>query len=218
MKSHSIVTAAALATVVLALSGCAASGPVAVSSHAASPSATSTPTATPTPQAALGSRANPFPVGTEGKYDPASVWTFTGQATNPDATAEVIAGNQFNQSPPAGQTYVKTKFTIALANMPEVANGADPGGSFRIAYVGNDGNTYQDQGCTPAAPEMNYGSLGTMYGDATATGVVCVIAPAAAIPGAPGASTRRSSRRSRSSPVHQHREALCLARTTHRRR
>lgn len=183
MKTHSLVTAAALTTVTLAFSGCAVDGPVAVSSRAASPSATPTPTPTPAPQAALGSRANPFPVGTPGKYDPASVWTFTGQATNPDATAEVIAGNQFNQSPPAGQTYVKTKFTISLANTPEVANGADPGSSFRIAYVGNDGNTYQDQGCTPASPEVNYGSLGTMYGGATATGVVCVIVPVTAIPG-----------------------------------
>jgi hypothetical protein len=183
MKSHSILTASALTAVLLGLTGCAASGPIAISSHSATASATSTPTPTPTPEAARGTRANPFPVGTQGQYDPASVWAFSGQATNPDATAEVIAGNQFNQQPSAGTTYVKTKFAIALANTPEVANGADPGASFRIAYVGNDGNTYQDMGCTPAAPEMNYGSLGTMYGGATATGVVCVIAPVAAIPG-----------------------------------
>jgi hypothetical protein len=111
------------------------------------------------------------------------VWTFTGTSTNPDATAEVIAGNEFNQAPPAGQTYVKTKFTIALANTPEVANGADPAASFRIAYVGSDGNTYQDKGCTPAAPDVDWATIGTMYGGATATGVICVIAPMSAIPG-----------------------------------
>lgn len=183
MKFHSILTAAAVTAVLVGVTGCSAGGPVAVASHSASPSSSTTPTVTPTPTAALGTRANPFPVGTSGQYDPTSVWTFTGSPTNPDATAEIMAGNEFNAQPPAGQTYVKTKFTIALANTPEVANGADPAASFHIAYVGSDGNTYQDNGCTVPAPDQDYMNIGTMYGGATSTGVVCAIVPTTAIAG-----------------------------------
>jgi hypothetical protein len=94
-----------------------------------------------------------------------------------------MAGNEFNEQPTAGTTYVTTKFTIALANTPEVANGADPAGSFRIAYVGSDGNTYEDKQCAVPAPDMRYQSLGTMYGGATTTGTVCSIVPTGAIAG-----------------------------------
>lgn len=182
MKSHSVVVTAVLTAVLIGASGCsAASGPVAAKPRASSTSPSPTPT--PTPTAALGTRSNPFPVGTAGQYDPTSVWTFTGSPTNPDATAEIMAGNEFNEQPTAGTTYVTTKFTIALANTPEVANGADPAGSFRIAYVGTDGNTYEDKQCAVPAPDMRYQSLGTMYGGATAVGSVCAIVPVGAITG-----------------------------------
>ena len=94
-----------------------------------------------------------------------------------------MAGNEFNEQPTAGMTYVTTKFTIVLANNPETAGGADPAGSFRIAYVGTDGNTYEDKQCAVPAPDMRYQSLGTMYGGATAVGSVCAIVPVGAIAG-----------------------------------
>lgn len=179
MKAR-ILTSASVLCVAIILAGCSTTGPAKSSSHAASPPSSSKPA--PTPTAALGTRPNPFPVGTSGKYDSASSWSFVGQDTDPDATATLMAANQFNEQPVAGQAYVFTKFTISLA-ADVAASGGDPYASFAIAYVGNDGNSYEDKQCDVPAPDMRYQSLGTMYGGASTVGTVCAIVPSGAIAG-----------------------------------
>jgi len=178
---HPNRTVVALLGLTIVLSGCTAAEP---ESPAARPShSTSTQAHSPTPAAAAGTRVNPYAVGTMGRYDPESVWSFTGQSTDPNATAAIMAANEFNEQPAAGQVYVSTKSTISLADSAAASAGADPYASFTIAYVGNDGNTYEDKQCAVPAPDTRYQSLGTMYGGATAVGSVCAIVPSGAVAG-----------------------------------
>lgn len=162
----------------LGLSGCTG-GPVAVKSSSGTKATT-----TPTPAAQQGTRENPFPVGTAGKYDATSAWTFTFGSTVPDAWAQVSAANQFNEGPPAGSSDVLSSVTMVLVKNSSTVNGADPSSSFEIDYVTKSGNSFSssenDCGVLPA-PEVS--EIGTMFGGASATAEICSQVPTADVPG-----------------------------------
>lgn len=138
-----------------------------------------TPTAAP---AELGTRSNPFPTGKPGKYDSTSVWTFTWQSTKADGFADLKAADEYATPPASGQTIVLGTMSVqADAGMP--ADGADPVGSWTVSYVGNDGNTYTDDGKCGILPGKAVYAIGRMYPNATQTGTTCAVVPTSAIAG-----------------------------------
>lgn len=169
-----------LGTVILALalSGCS-SGPVEVAKPSDTPKPT--PTATADPQ---GTRANPFPVGTAAQYDKGSVWTFTVGETDSDAWTEIVAANEFNQAPEAGNSYLTVPVHIALEENPQTAGGADAWASFSVAYVTASGNSFDSSTCSADLPDPGpLYNIGTMFGGAQADFLACAQVPSAEIPG-----------------------------------
>lgn len=114
-----------------------------------------------------GTRANPYPLGTTLANDD---WEVTVNSFTPDATAEVMAENQFNDEPEAGHTY-------ALANLTVTYLGEDSGTPFEItvAYVTAGGNvvhTYDHSALGPDELPDN-----ELYTGASATGNVVLHVP-----------------------------------------
>lgn len=179
-----IASAVALSLAAL-LAGCSSgpSGPVEGTSKPTTASKESvTPTPTPTPESAIGTRANPFPVGTPGQYDSKSVWTITVTGTDGDAWPEVQKVNQFNEAPRAGYTDVIGELTVSAGAAADA--GADPGQSLSVAYVGSDANSYDtiNHPCG-VLPDTSLQDAGTMYGGATRNVLVCAQVPTTAITG-----------------------------------
>lgn len=80
------------------------------------------------PAAAEGTREKPIPADTLTEYDPASMWRFSVGATNPDATADVMAQNEFNTLAD-GSAFVTAPFYLQVKSEAP-AEGADPSASF----------------------------------------------------------------------------------------
>lgn len=117
---------------------------------------------------AEGTRDNPYPLGTTLVGDD---WELTVNSYNADATAEVLAANQFNEQPAAGNVY-------SLANVTITYTGDSSGTSFEITvdYVNAAGNVIATYDNMAVAPE----SLGMeeLYNGASATGNVVFEVPA----------------------------------------
>lgn len=156
------------------------SGPV-QGDAAPADASTSSPTVSQstTPAAASGSRENPFPIGTPGKYDPASVWTITFQTTVPDAWPQISADG-ISSAPPAGVNDVAATLGIAVSPTAPSA-GVDPSVSLAIAYVTAAGNSFDATRCMP--PGTLLWQVGVMYPSATSTAVVCAQVPSADVAG-----------------------------------
>lgn len=133
------------------------------------------PTGEPAPEAdAVGTRANPAPAGSQVKM---GAYAVSLGPTVQDATADVLAENEFNDPPAAGSVFVMVPVTATLEGAETGKASAD----LTVQFVGSDGITYV--GC-----ELNYipGSLsdvGEMYTGATATGNACASVPAGAVAG-----------------------------------
>lgn len=176
----SVVALALAAT----LAGCTmdSGGPVKGTTKPTTVSESQTPTPTPTPEAALGTRPNPFPVGTPGKHSKDSVWTFTWADTDGNAWQKIQQSNQYNSPPEDGHAFVLASTKVATdPGLP--AEGADPTASFTISYVGSDGNSYTAAGDCGALPSKAWYEFGRMYANASQDGLVCASVPTAAVSG-----------------------------------
>lgn len=107
-----------------------------------------------------GTRANPYPLGTTVAGDE---WQVTVNSYNPDATAEVLAANQFNDPPAEGNVY-------SLANVTLTYTGDTSGTSFEITvdYVNAAGNVIATHDNMAVAPDSI--GLDEMYSGASVTG------------------------------------------------
>ncbi|MCM3778996.1 hypothetical protein [Microbacterium hydrocarbonoxydans] len=166
--------------VTLGLAGCSATSTPhqepAPSAVAESPTPSATEEA---PAPAAGTRENPIPVDTLTEYDPASMWRFSVGATNPDATADVIAQNQFN-TVPAGSVFITAPLYLQVKPEGD-PNGADPISSLLIEYVSAKGNSFQSNAtCVVNDAPWN---IGTMYPGAEGRGTICAAVPADAVVG-----------------------------------
>jgi hypothetical protein len=189
MLTMNTLTRALATAVVIAgaitLAGCSSqSGPVAgTAAPTSAPVKTSpTPTPTPTPEAAVGTRAKPFPVGAPGRYDSTSVWTMTFTATDADAWPEVQKVNMYNEAPKEGYSDVLGTMTVAAGAVDDA--GADPGQSLSVTYVGSDANSYDsiNHPCGVLA-DTELQDAGTMYAGASRSVLVCAQVPTTAIAG-----------------------------------
>lgn len=125
------------------------------------------------PAAAAGTRENPIPADTVTEYDPASMWRFSVGATNPDATADVMAQNEYNTLAD-GSVFVTAPFYVQVKSEADPA-GADPSGSLLIEYVSAKGNSFATDGtCTINDPLY---VIGTMYPGAEGRATLCAAVP-----------------------------------------
>lgn len=112
--------------------------------------------------AAEGTRANPYPLGTTLVGDE---WELTVNSYNPDATADVLAENPFNEPPAEGNVY-------SLANVTITYTGDSSGTSFEIsvAYVSAGGNVINSYDNMAVAPDGL--GLDELYNGASTSGNV----------------------------------------------
>lgn len=117
-----------------------------------------------------GTRANPYPLGSEIKQGD---WTVTINSVNLDATADLTKENMFNEAPDEGSVYI-------LVNMTATYNGSDPDGDevwASVDYVTADGNTIDGFETNASAPD-EFDSLTTLYEGASTTGNKALQVPA----------------------------------------
>lgn len=112
------------------------------------------------------------------------MWTVTVTGTNGDAWADVQRQNPYNTAPADGYSDVLGNLTIGAGDGAP-AEGADPGESLQVTYVGSDGNSY-DTINYPCGGDMGGATLqdaGSMFGGASRPVTVCAQVPSAAIAG-----------------------------------
>lgn len=118
----------------------------------------------------VGTRENPAPLGSDivGKD-----FTVKINSVNLNATDAVMAANQFNEAPAAGNAY-------ALVNATITYTGTDSGyaAQAQISYVSADGKVYNSFDSMAVAPEPALG-LDELYNGAAATGNIVIQIPAA---------------------------------------
>ncbi len=115
-----------------------------------------------------GSRTNPAPLGSTLS---SPEWEVTVNSFTPDATAEVMAENQFNEDPDAGSVY-------ALINVTIKRVAAEPGYPLDVSvgYVTESGNVVNTFDSMVVVPD-DLGNANELYEGAEATGNVVVMIP-----------------------------------------
>lgn len=113
-------------------------------------------------EANLGTRDNPYPIGTTVEQGD---WAVTINSVDLNATDALMASDLYNESPSDGSVYIMTNFTVQY-------NGDNPDGEVpwvTIEYVTVDGNTinYLDKFIMP--PD-EFDMMGTLYEGASTTG------------------------------------------------
>ncbi|MBK5221568.1 MAG: hypothetical protein JJE52_01560 [Acidimicrobiia bacterium] len=106
----------------------------------------STTTSAPEPTPASGTREAPLPmaeVAAVGEDYEATVVSFT-----PDATAEVVGANMFNDPPPEGEVYSLVRVRATYTG----DNEGTPGTDLSVGYIGADGRVYVDHDCGAVEP------------------------------------------------------------------
>lgn len=116
----------------------------------------------------LGTRENPYPLGTAISGDD---WTVTVNSFDADATDQVLAANQFNDAPAAGSVY-------ALANVTITYTGDSSGYALETGtdFVTAAGNVIGSGDSMVVAPDAI--GLDELYPDASVTGNVVFEIPA----------------------------------------
>lgn len=98
------------------------------------PLPTNTPSPPPTPE--VGTRANPAPIGRT--LNTTDGWSITVLSTIPDATAQVMAENQFNSPPAAGTQFfiatVQATYTGATSATFDASYGLRAVGASNVGY------------------------------------------------------------------------------------
>ena len=119
-----------------------------------------------------GTRANPFPIGTELSTDE---WTVVINSVDLDATEAVLAENEFNDPPQDGNVFI-------LINLTATYTGTDPDGAMpwaHIEYVSAGGNTFDSLSFDSfaVAPDP-FDSFATLYEGASTSGNIVLQVPA----------------------------------------
>lgn len=117
-----------------------------------------------------GTRANPYPLGTEVSD---GEWTITINSVDLNATDAVVAENMFNEEPESGHVYL-------LANVTAAYTGTDADGStpwLSLSYVSPAGNTFDATDAMALAPDA-FDSTTTLFEGASETGNIALQVPA----------------------------------------
>lgn len=167
MHARPIVSIALTAAGLLLVAGC--STPTLISSGTGGGAATPAPAA---PTVVVGTRDNPAALGSTLSGTDFDVVV---NSVTLAATDAVIAENQFNEAPAAGNEYI-------LVNYSATYTGTDPDGEsaafVSVEYVTPEGNTINSYD-TFVVPPLQIDTLSTLYTGATATGNVVFSVPSA---------------------------------------
>lgn len=139
------------------------------------PSTTEKPATTTTsaPPAQRGSQVAPLAIGESarvGDYD-VTVVGFT-----PDATAQVLDANQFNDPPGPGEVYAMVRVRATYDGDGEGFAGMD----LSVGYIGDDGRIYVDHDCMAVEPD-NLLDQPQVVAGGTVEGNLCLRLPAAVL-------------------------------------
>ncbi|GAA1182136.1 DUF4352 domain-containing protein [Nesterenkonia xinjiangensis] len=124
----------------------------------------------PADDAEQGTRANPYPLGSE---ITASDWAVTVNSVDLDATDAILAENPFNEDPEEGHAYILVDLSVQYI-------GDDPEGDIpmvSVDYVSAEGNTFRSSDMMTVAPD-SFDSMGTLYEGASTTGNIALHVPA----------------------------------------
>ena len=138
--------------------------------------AATSPTPTETTEA-VGTRTNPVPIDTAFKVG--DNWEVSLAATNPDATAAVLAENQFNEIA-EGRVAVMVSVTLTYVG----AESGTPWLDLTMSYLGASGNTFgtgSDDSCGVIPAELM--DVNEMFPGATSTANECFAVPASDVAG-----------------------------------
>lgn len=124
----------------------------------------------PAEDSELGTRDNPYPLGTEIS---SSDWTVVVNSVDFDADAAIASENQFNESPEDGHTYI-------LVNLTATYTGDDPDGGepwVSVSYVSPGGNTFRPSDRPVVEPD-SFDRIATLFHGASETGNFALHVPA----------------------------------------
>ena len=115
-----------------------------------------------------GTRSNPYPLGS---VIANKEWSVTVNSFSPDATAAVLAENQFNDEPDAGHRYALANVTVTRLGQ----EAASPIFDVSVDYVTSQGNVIHSSDKMAVAPDGL--SNNELYTDASSTGNVVLHVP-----------------------------------------
>lgn len=129
------------------------------------------------PAAKPGSRAKPIPSGSTAHVGP---WDVKVHTTDLNATAAVLATNQFNEKPVSGRRFVMATVTTTYTG----TKSGTPWTDLSFNFAGAKGNTYGtgDQDYCGVIPD-DLSDTGELFTDAKVKANVCVAVPADQISG-----------------------------------
>lgn len=169
----------ALAFAVTSLAGCTSS-PVTVDSSPTTSGSQKGLEKTNSPE--LGTRKNPYSVGTSAKWDASSIWTHTVGETNPNSWEAIRAADEWANQAEAGKVYVTAPFHLAMES--DDGEPYSPGASIRIDYVTSAGNSIDGTWCGTSVPSPGLiFELGEMYSGAEADYLACAQVPESDVQG-----------------------------------
>jgi len=137
------------------------------------PTTTEKPTTTTPPPPDGSSKTKPLPVGTEAQVS--DEWTVAVTSIEPDATAKVQGGNQFNDPPTKGQFMLVTLDATYTGDKE-----GTPDFGLLVALSGGDNVQYKNFDCRAVFGDMEFP---TLEPGGKATTQECLDVPAAAIEG-----------------------------------
>lgn len=192
-------TTIATGAVVLALAACGAGSSSAgstVDKPRPTSEASTRPSATPTPApepevGAAGTQQDPLGVGESAPISTQSAFTVRLDGTDPDAATAITAAKPGLPGPQPGEAFIVGTFTITVSGerlaaqgIDVATDGADPGLSVILEYLGADGVVYTALSGTGCVSENEMWMSGPVFEDGgSVTAATCLSVPAEQVPG-----------------------------------
>lgn len=122
-----------------------------------------------------GTRDNPAPLGSTIEItefgDP--VYELTMGPSTLDASAQVLAENQFNEAPPAGFQYALVPVTVTYVG----AESGLPWVDIRVEFVSAAGTTHTESDSFAVAPAPTFMDINDLFTGASGTGNIVILIP-----------------------------------------
>ncbi len=131
------------------------------------------PSQTPAPAGGQGTQDSPFAYGQRG---PVGDWDITVVSVDKNATAKVLAENQFNDKPKAGQVYILVKVSATYTGEDQ----GDPSFGLGASFLGSDKRIYSDSDSSCVEPASLSDEPKVTKGGKV-TGNLCILVPKAVV-------------------------------------
>lgn len=138
----------------------------------------------------VGTREAPLALGENRKLANDSAWTVGVLASDLDAFEAVRSADPYQEAPEDGEVFVLANVSIetdaaALADQGhDISDGAEPGYSVLVEFVGNEGRSYDGTSGTWCYTDNLLTEAGVVYDDGVVvTGDVCIAVPEGEVEG-----------------------------------